>query len=224
MRRRTRSFLLLALPMLLLAGLIGPATSPASAGPDNPGSDEARFVALVNEARAQRGVAPLSVDGELTALARSWANHQADGGCGLKEDGSKRNICHADPISNGVSANWNRLGENVGYGGDVDSVMRAFINSPSHYDNLMDARFTRIGVGVVWRDNALTTTHRFMQLRGENPAAPPANPSQPSTPSQPRAPAPPAAPVIPLPPPPPPPTAAPSRVAVVLAALRTAGL
>ena len=218
MRRRTRSLLLLVLPMLLIAALVGPATSPASAGPDNPGSDEARFVSLVNEARAQKGIAPLAVDGELTALARGWANHQADGGCGLKEDGSPRNICHANPLSNGVGANWNRLGENVGYGGDVDSVMRAFINSPSHYDNLMDARFTRIGVGVVWRGNALTTTHRFMQLRGESPAAPP------SEPSKPKAPATPAAPVIPLPPPPPPPTAAPSRVAVVLAALRTAGL
>jgi hypothetical protein len=223
MRRRTRSLLLLALPMLLLAALVGPATSPASAGPDNPGSDEARFVALVNEARAQKGIAPLSVDGELTALARSWANHQADGGCGLKDDGSPRNICHANPISAGLGADWNRLGENVGYGGDVDSVMRAFINSPSHYDNLMDARFTRIGVGVVWRGNALTTTHRFMQLRNESPAAPPATPSGPSTPSPAKA-STPAAPVIPLPPPPPPPTAAPSRVAVVLAALRTAGL
>jgi hypothetical protein len=218
MGRRTRYLALLALPMVLLAALLGPAISPAAAGPDNPGSDEARFVSLVNEARAQKGIAPLAVDGELTALARNWANHQADGGCGQKPEGGQRNICHADPISNGVTANWNRLGENVGYGGDVDSVMRAFINSPSHYANLMDARFTRIGVGVVWRGNALTTTHRFMQLRGE------AATGAPGAPAPPKAPRAPAAPVIPLPPPPPPPTAAPSRVAVVLAALRTAGL
>src|SRR5690606_26203431 len=101
-------------------------------GPDNPSADAAQFVSLVNSARAKHGAPPLSVDGELASLARAWAQQMADGVCGTKADGSPAHICHANNLSAGVSADWEKIGENVGYGPDVGSVMDAFMASSKH--------------------------------------------------------------------------------------------
>ena len=39
-------------------------------------------------------------------------------------------ISHNPDFSNEVQAYWMKLGENVGVGGDVQSLMNAFVNSP----------------------------------------------------------------------------------------------
>lgn len=107
-----------------------------------------------------------------------------DGTCG---DGVF--ICHASPISAGVTHSWAKLGENVGTGPDVGSIMNAFVASPGHYANIVDPEFTHIGVGVVWDGNRMYTTHRFMKLQSSTPTttvaptttAPPATTAAPST-------------------------------------------
>jgi uncharacterized protein YkwD len=239
MRRRTGLIMVVALVAVLLSPVLSPL--PASAGPDNPGGDEAAFVSMINSARAKQGVAPLKVDGELTALARDWAAEMAGGTCGQRPSDGRNGICHASSLSAGVSADWVKLGENVGMGGDVQAVMQGFLNSSGHYKNLMDPAFTRIGVGVVWSENgALYTTHRFMQVAGES-ATPPkgsddtadkGEDAAPPTSKPSRSAAPknegvaPSAPPATEPPPTttttPPPVAEPSRVAVVLQALHSA--
>jgi uncharacterized protein YkwD len=235
MRRRTALFMVVALVAVLLAPAFSPL--PASAGPENPAGDEAAFVSMINSARAKKGIAPLEVDGQLTALARGWAAEMAGGACGQRESDGRNAICHAGSLSAGVSADWVKLGENVGMGGDVQAVMQGFLNSSGHYKNLMDPAFTRVGVGVVWSENgAIYTTHRFMQVAGES-AEPPADPGEPSGEPAPApkqkaersaAPKEPSAPPATDPPPPPtttttpPPVAEPSRVAVVLHALHSA--
>jgi len=126
-------------------------------------SEESGFVAGVNQARAAAGLPALQVDSELIALARGWTNQMKDGVCG-----ADKHICHASPISAGLTQDWAKLGENVGTGPDVDSVMEAFIASPGHYANIVDPEFTHIGVGVIRDpDNParLYTTHRFMKLQ-----------------------------------------------------------
>jgi hypothetical protein len=179
-RRSARMLLLLSvISTFLVAG-----AGRVSAAPDNPAADEAQFVAMVNQTRASVGAPPLSVDGQLTALARQHAQVMADAGT----------IFHANPISAGVTAPWIKLGENVGTGPSVPPIMTAFINSPKHYQNIIDPSFTSIGVGVVWVGNQLFTTHRFMQTSGGGGAPPP-----------PPTPAPPAPPPPPPPPAPPPP-------------------
>ena len=176
---------------------------------------------MVNQTRAAVGVAPLAVDGQLTALARQHAQAMAD----------KGTIFHASPISAGVTAPWIKLGENVGTGPSAPPIMDAFINSPKHYQNIVDPAFTYIGVGVVWVGNQMFTTHRFMQLSGQG--APPATtPPPPPVTTPPPVTSPPptrAVPVAPVTAPPvttPPltPTSATrERVAIVLLALRAAG-
>ena len=155
--------------------LFGLVAGPVQASPEDPAADEVQFVSLLNATRAKGGLPPLTVDPELRSLARDWARHMADAG----------HISHANPISAGVTADWLKLGENVGTGGNVTVVMNAFVASPGHYANIMDPEFTKVGVGLVWLGNALYTTHRFMKLA---PAAAPA-----PTPATPESAAPPAA-------------------------------
>src|SRR5207245_7193657 len=43
-------------------------------------------------------------------------------------------------INSQVTADWTRIGENVGVGGDVDSLNQAFWNSPAHRANVQIGR------------------------------------------------------------------------------------
>ena len=211
--------------LLLLAivtSMLVAVTGRANASPENPGADEAQFVAALNQARAAVGVGPLTVNSQLTSLARQHAQAMADAG----------HIYHASPISAGVTAPWVKLGENVGSGPSVPPIMNAFINSPGHYTNIVDPAFAYVGVGVVWVGNQMFTTHRFMQL-STNPAPPPPpapepepEPPAPTTAPPPSAPTTRPAPVV-VPATAPaftPPPATPERVAALLIALRAAGL
>lgn len=158
-------FSVISLAAILTAFL---AVSPAGAN----ANDEASFVSQVNQARAARGLPALTVDTQLISLARGWSNKMNGGVCG-----AGNNICHASPISAGVTHTWAKLGENVGTGPDVNSVMDAFIASPGHYANIVDPEFTHVGIGVVWDGARLYVTQRFMVLQ---PAAAPATTAAPT--------------------------------------------
>ena len=158
--------------------LFGLVAGPVQASPEDPAADEVQFVSLLNATRAKGGLPPLTVDPELRSLARDWARRMADAG----------HISHASPISAGVTADWLKLGENVGTGGNVTVVMNAFVASPGHFANIMDPEFTKVGVGLVWLGNALYTTHRFMKLAPATapapaPAPPPAPPESATPPA-----------------------------------------
>lgn len=159
-----------ALAVVLLA--VGLAAPSADAGPD----DEARFVAMVNQARSAAGVAPLSVHGELIAAGRSWAGSMAAAG----------GISHDPSLGSTLSAPWLLVGENVGRGPSVEVVFQALMASPSHHRNIVDPRFTHIGVGVVQTaDGVLYTAHRFMQLAPPPPPPPVATPAAAAEPAPP---------------------------------------
>lgn len=137
--------------------------------------DEADFVAALNQVRTDAGLPPFTVNTELSNLARGHAQVMADAG----------EIFHASPISAGYTGPWSKIGENVGVGANVSVLVDAFVASPGHYANIIDPAFTEVGVGVVWRDNALYTTHRFLQVPGEpaptTTTAPPTTTAAPTT-------------------------------------------
>ena len=157
---------LLVIIILLFSTLV-PAASSASP------ATESDFVSRVNATRAQAGLPPLAVDGQLTSLSRGWAEQMRSGVCGAGNF-----ICHANQISAGVTHNWAKLGENVGTGPNTSLVMDAFIASPGHHANIVDPQFTHIGVGVVWEGDRLFTVHRFMRLQD---APPPTTTTPPTT-------------------------------------------
>lgn len=142
----------LVLAAVLVTGMVmGASAAQASS------SDEAGFVARINSLRQSKGLAPLAVDGNLTSIGRNWSQKMLQAGA----------ISHNPSFPSQVTSNWAKLGENVGHGGTVDSLFKAFVNSPGHYRNLVDPAFTHVGVGVVvGPDGSLWTAHQFMTLAG----------------------------------------------------------
>ncbi|MEE9416512.1 MAG: CAP domain-containing protein [Acidimicrobiales bacterium] len=124
--------------------------------------EEQAFLDALNQTRNDLGLPALILHDELTSLSRLWAEEMAAEG----------EIFHANPISENLTANWLKLGENVGVGPEVGALMDAFIASPGHYENIIDAEFTHYGVGVVWDGDIMFTTHRFMKLADVSAATP----------------------------------------------------
>lgn len=186
----------------------GPAAAMAPAS--DPGI-EGEFVSRVNSLRASKGLSQLQVSGELTGVARRWTDRMVAAG----------KISHNPNLGSEVSGNWTKLGENVGVGYDVDSLMQAFINSPAHYRNLVDPDWTHLGIGAtVAGDGRIYTTHNFMALAGQAPPPPPPPPSS-GPRSAPTTVAPPPTPTTTAPPPPPEPHPTAERVTAVLDPLRS---
>ncbi len=151
----------------MLLALVGSLTARGAEQAAANAGDEAAFVSSLNAVRAGVGLPALTTNSQLASLSRAHAQVMADAG----------EIFHADPISAGYTGPWAKIGENVGIGASVSVLVDAFVASPGHYANIIDPAFTQIGVGVVWKDGALYTTHRFLQVPGEvattTTAAPP---------------------------------------------------
>jgi uncharacterized protein YkwD len=89
----------------------------------------------VNSERGMRGMRPLKVTLTLMNSARSWSGRQA----------SERRMYHS---------NWPGMGENVAYGQKgPPEVMHAWMNSAGHRANILNPKYTEIGVGVVMSSN-----------------------------------------------------------------------
>ena len=86
------------------------------------------------------------------AKARDWAAGMAAAG----------KIWHST-LSDGITADWKKLGENVGMGGSVDGLHAAFVASPGHYANLVDPNFGHVGVGIVMSGKTIFVAEMFMQ-------------------------------------------------------------
>src|SRR5436190_1735262 len=112
------------LALIVLAGVLGTLATavPASATDE---ADEWSLVALVNQSRAQAGLAPLAVLGGLRDLGRAQAARMAQ----------QNSLFHDPNLVADVAAvapDWQRAAENVGMGTDAGGLHAAFMASPGH--------------------------------------------------------------------------------------------
>ena len=116
---------------------------PAAASSSNqcwqPKEWEQGFLRKTNEARADANLGTLSMDPELSKVARLHT----------REMTSKDLLYHTNEhdMIHRVTG-WSTLGENVGVGGTVDSLQEAFMNSPPHRHNILYPSYQHIGIGV----------------------------------------------------------------------------
>ena len=111
---------------------------------------ESDFHSRINGLRASVGLAGLAVNGELNNYARWWAKHMADTGA----------FAHSDITS--LLDPWWLVGENLGYGPTVAVIFDKLVASPIHYSNIVDPRFTSVGVGAyVDSTGRIWTAHIF---------------------------------------------------------------
>jgi hypothetical protein len=158
------------------------------------------MIELVNGERRNAGLGQLSTRDDITAVALAHSERMAHAG----------DIFHSDTYFGAAIKSLlgaGARGENVAVNMDVNDAHARLMGSPGHRANILDSRFSVVGVAVV-RDatGRLFITQDFMQAAGAprspapRPAAPPASRS--AAPARAAA----------RPAPTPPPTAAPTTV------------
>jgi uncharacterized protein YkwD len=118
---------------------------PASTASSDPAREEARMMALVNRDRRRAGVAPLTADPQLAALARAHSEDML----------AHSFFAHISPRTGPLAARaaaahipFRRIAENIALHRDVGEAEEALLRSPGHRANLVDPEFTRMGIGV----------------------------------------------------------------------------
>lgn len=138
------------------------------------GSPELAVLARINDARAEEGLGPLTMNTQLVAAAHAHNLRMADG-CGLSHQcGGESGI--GDRIS-AQGVQWSSVAENVGTGGPVDnsdsaqtdmavgltdSMLAEVPPDDGHRKNILNPELSRIGIDVI-RDESGTVwlTHDF---------------------------------------------------------------
>ena len=147
-----------ALATVLLLSLAPPAAADTA-------SDEARVVALIQDARAAAGAPPLPLHAGLTTVARTWALTMAAAGT----------ISHNVGIGSVVSAS--KLAENVGMGPTIDGIHQAFLNSLGHRTNMLDVGVNVMGVGVAYANGYVFVVQDYAKVPTPPPNSAPPTPT-----------------------------------------------
>ena len=139
--------------------------TPETETPDNSGSEETpelslaeQVVALVNEERAAAGLNPLTINESAMSAALVRAKEIRQSFSHTRPDGSSFSTALKEQ---GVS--YRGSGENIAYGQrSPEAVMKAWMNSSGHRSNILNAKYTSIGVGCYEQNGTLYWTQLFI--------------------------------------------------------------
>ncbi|UZN01050.1 CAP domain-containing protein [Lysinibacillus sp. MHQ-1] len=135
-----------------------PATPPASSTPSTTTSDvnafEQEVVKLTNAERTKAGLSPLQTDDKLMAAAREKSQDMQ----------SNNYFSHTSPTfgspfdrMKALGITYKSAGENIAQGQrSPQEVVQAWMDSPGHRANILNGKFTHIGVGYVKSGNYWT--------------------------------------------------------------------
>lgn len=120
-------------------------TSPSPVLSSGLTADEQKAINLLNADRAANGLAPLRVNLKLTALAGDYAQDMIN----------RHFFAHNNPEGQTPFDRMHERGITYGYAGEnlaintsVASAETAFMNSPGHQANILNSRYTQVGIGV----------------------------------------------------------------------------
>ncbi|MFN2489602.1 MAG: CAP domain-containing protein [Actinomycetota bacterium] len=120
---------------------------------------ERGFAKKMNKARRRSGRRKMSLDPELSKVARVHTREMV----------RKNTLYHT--ASNALRTRvvgWNTLGENVGVGNTVRSLHKAFMNSASHRHNILYSTFKHSGIGVKKAHGRMWVTVVFEATKNPN--------------------------------------------------------
>ena len=107
----------------------------------------ARVIELTNVERQKAGLAPLAAQANLTQAANGYAGVLASGTCFAHTCGPVPEF--TDRAAQAGYTNWSALAENIAAGQRTpEAVVKAWMESPGHRANILNARYTEIGVGL----------------------------------------------------------------------------
>jgi hypothetical protein len=126
-------------------------------------SHEADMASRVNALRASRGLSQLIVDERIGAVARNWA----------AQIGAQGSLVHNPNASSQIPPGWSDMAENLAYGPDVATMQSQLENDPPHMANMLNPRFTHMGVGIIEANGRLWAVQNFAAYGSANYGADP---------------------------------------------------
>lgn len=106
-----------------------------------------QVLTLVNQERAAAGVAPLQADVQAERAAKAHVEDMA--GRSYFDHVSPEGWTPTDRMRMTKGSGYRMVGENIAVGQrSAQAVMNAWMASPGHRANILDARYTHLGVGV----------------------------------------------------------------------------
>lgn len=146
------------LAMVALLAVVLP-MRPAGASAGSRAEVEHRLGQLINAERSANGITPLRIDVRLVSSSRSWSNDMVSSGV----------LAHDGNLADEVPAAATRWAENVARTEHADAaaaIHEFFMSSPGHRANVLDPRFTDLGVGVAKTGGSTYATQRFTEGAG----------------------------------------------------------
>ena len=109
-------------------------------------AEEQKMIQLVNQERQKAGVSPLTIDPELSRVARIKSQDMKDNGY----------FSHTSPtygspfdMMKSFGITYRTAGENIALNSSVEGAHTSLMNSEGHRENIMNSSFTHIGIGIV---------------------------------------------------------------------------
>ncbi|HET6910100.1 MAG TPA: CAP domain-containing protein [Mycobacteriales bacterium] len=150
----------LTLAVLSLFGFFGTAAAiaPSAHAESTASAFSLRLVQLVNSARADHGLRPLTVASGTSTVAAGWTEHLA------AAQALSHNPNLAAQLESHGSPNWTSYGENVGMGptSSAQTLFNAYMNSPEHRANILGASYRYLGIAVVYTGAKAWNTMDFV--------------------------------------------------------------
>lgn len=162
--RRARPAVGLLAAVSLLAAACGGSSPTAPDGPAAAESVEAASMALVNEARRDGGLGQLAFDPVLCEVARAHSRQMRDEGFVSHFDSSGGAV---DGRLRSYGVRFTMAGENIATLGDTTDpagdAHRGFMGSTPHRANILEGRYTSVGVGVATNGDQYWITQVFIR-------------------------------------------------------------
>ncbi|MCE5286710.1 MAG: CAP domain-containing protein [Pelosinus sp.] len=123
----------------------GSTVSTAPITPSNGTTDELRAFNLLNADRAKNGLPALKWNSKLAGLAEDYGQDMIN----------RHYFSHYNPEGQSpfdrmrtAGISYSYAGENLAINTSVDTAEQAFMNSPGHRANILNANYTEVGLGV----------------------------------------------------------------------------
>lgn len=129
-----------SLIVLLLLAIVGTIASFNALQPERQPIDETRMLARINGERYTRGLVALQSD----PMLEKEAQERAEGLCNVQ-------LSHDNYLQELYESGYPyaHAGENLAEGFyNTDLIVTAWINSPTHYENIVKPEYREIGIGV----------------------------------------------------------------------------
>ena len=147
--------------MLLMAALLLATACPLRMAAQGPRSIAEQYLfAAANAERARQGIPALRCDESLYRAADFHAVQMAN-----RESISHQYACEPDVSARALraGAHFSVIAENVAVASTAVIIHTAWMNSPHHRDNLLDARVSAVGIRVISRQGQLYAVQDFDQ-------------------------------------------------------------